>query len=227
MLEATVGGARVWCTGRAQGNVGDHVGDDPDVVAANRLALASVVGVSPERFVWVRQVHGTHVHRATGHEPASPPEADAIVTAERGLPIAVVTADCAPLVLACDDAVGVVHAGHRGLALGVIEEAVAELRATGVGSVRAYLGPCIRADEYEFGEDDLAPFVERFGPGVATRTAAGSPALDIPAAIRTVLDRAGVASFVDCGLSTASSPGYFSYRREAHTGRQATVALLP
>jgi purine-nucleoside/S-methyl-5'-thioadenosine phosphorylase / adenosine deaminase len=227
MLEATVGGARVWCTGRALGNVGDHVGDASDVVAANREALARSVGVAREHFVWVRQVHGTRVHRARGPGPVPAPEADAVVTAERGLAVAVVTADCAPLVLASDGAVAVVHAGHRGLALGVVEEAVAELRGIGVGDVHAFLGPCIRAEDYEFGADDLAPFVERFGPEVAARTSTGRPALDIPAAIRVVLDRSGVASFDDCGVSTAASSAYFSYRRDTQTGRQATVALLP
>jgi purine-nucleoside/S-methyl-5'-thioadenosine phosphorylase / adenosine deaminase len=228
LLEARVGLARVWCTGRAHGNVGDHIGDAPAVVARNRAALAARIG-SPETrgWVWLRQVHGAGVHVATGPGPQPAPVADAAVTAVRGLPLAVVTADCAPLVVACHDAVGVVHAGYRGLAAGVIEAAIASLRDIGTGDVRAFLGPCIRAARYEFGPDDLARLVAQFGPGVEGRTRDGSPALDIPAAIRVVLERSGVAEFHDCGVCTADSDGYFSYRRDGDTGRQATIVVLP
>jgi len=231
LLETRLGPARVWCSCAAHGNVGDHVGDDPAVVARNRAALATAItaaaGVDPHRWVWVRQVHGAGVYLATGPGRDPAPAADAIVSAERGLALAVVTADCAPLVLASDDAVGVVHAGHPGLALGVIEAAVTRLREIGTGAVRAFLGPCIRAPRYEFGPTDLARFVAQFGPGVERRTDDGRPALDIPAAIAVVLDRMGVADFVDCGVCTSGSDGYFSFRRDRATGRQATIVVRP
>ena len=237
LLEARLGTVRVWCSDRGHGNVGDHVGDDPAVVAHNRAALAVATGLAateagdPNHWVWLRQVHGATVHvatrPATGPASTAPaPEADAVVTAVPGLALAVVSADCAPLVLACADAVGVVHAGHRGLAAGVIEAAIAQLRALGTGDVRAFLGPCIRVECYEFGADDLAGFVERFGPEVRGRTRAGSPALDVTAAIRVVLEREGVVGFDDCGVCTADSAEHFSYRRRAESGRQATVAVL-
>ncbi len=234
MLEARVGAARVWCTGRAQGNVGDHVGDDPELVARNRAALRGEIGVGAEaNWVWLRQVHGTAVHvvdRAAGGPRAQAvrgfPVADAATTARPRMALAIVTADCAPLVLASDDAVGVVHAGHRGLAGGVIEATIASVRELGRGEVRAYLGPCIRRARYEFGADDLDRFVNRFGASVEGRTRSGRPALDIPAAIRVVLDREGVVDFVDSGICTADSDAYFSYRREHETGRQATIAVL-
>src|SRR5204863_4630603 len=114
-----------------------------------------------------------------GPDPA--PVADAVVTTVRRLALAVVTADCAPLVIACDDAVGVVHAGHRGLAAGVVEAAIARLRDIGTGAVRAFLGPCIRAARYEFGPHDLARLVAQFGRGVEGCTRDGSPARDLPA----------------------------------------------
>jgi polyphenol oxidase len=229
LLEARVGPARVWCTGVGQGNLGDHVGDDPVVVARNRAVLAAAIGTDAAKWVWVSQVHGAAVHVATG--PTSrldaAPVADAIVTAVPGLALAIVTADCAPLVVACDDAVGVVHAGYRGIAGGVIEAAIQRLRDIGRGEVRAFLGPCIRAPRYEFGAADLEPFVADFGAEVAGRTHAGRPALDIPAAIRVVLERSGVVAFDDCSVCTADSSGYFSYRRDGETGRQATIAVLP
>src|SRR5205085_6573345 len=141
------------------------------------------------------------------------------VTATRGLPLAVLTADCAPVALACDDAIGVVHAGHRGLEHGVIEAAVAALRDIGRGPVRAYLGPCIRPARYEFGAADLARLVARLGPEVEGHTADGRPALDIPAAVRAALRNAGVDVFTDGGVCTASSAEHFSYRRDGVTGR--------
>jgi YfiH family protein len=227
----------VWVTNRTGGvsvapyescNVGDHVGDAPDAVAANRERVAVEAGLDdPKRWVWMRQVHGTEVHVATGPTGSEPPAADAAVTATPGLPIAVLTADCAPIVLACDDAVGVVHAGHRGLEHGVIPAAVEQLRAIGTGTVRAYLGPCIRPARYEFGADDLARIVERLGPEVEGLTDDGHPALDIPAAVRVALRAAGVEELVDSGVCTASSDAYFSYRRDGVTGRQATIVVLP
>jgi YfiH family protein len=224
-----VGDASVWCSGRADGNVGDGVGDDPQVVVRHREALAVAAGLpDPREWVWIRQVHGPAVHVADGPTIAAhPPEADAAVTAVRGLPLAVVTADCAPLVLANRGAVAVVHAGHRGLAAGVVEAAIAQVRAVGHGAVAAYLGPCIRPSVYEFGAGDLQPLVDRFGPGVAAQTRAGKPAFDLPGAIRVVLGREGITDFDDSGLCTAETPGYFSYRRDGATGRQATVAVLP
>ena len=235
MLETRVGTARVWCTGRAQGNLGDHVGDDPRIVARNRAEVRADVGIEDiARWTWLRQVHGAGVYVLTGGSDtggsatgeSAPPEADAAVTAVPGRALAVVTADCAPLVVASDGAVGVVHAGHRGLAAGVIQAAIASVRGRGHGPVRAFLGPCIRPASYEFGADDLARFVVQFGPESEGRTRDGRPALDIPAAIRIVLAREGVVDFEDSSVCTADSDDYFSYRRAHDTGRQATIAVL-
>jgi hypothetical protein len=227
----------VWCTDRVGGvsvapyetaNVGDHVGDDPAAVAANRERVAEAAGLDqPFRWVWMRQVHGAGVHVATGPTAAEPPVADAAVTAARGLPLAVITADCAPIVIASDDAIGVVHAGHPGLGFGVVEAAVAALREIGSGPVRAFLGPCIRPARYEFGEADLERLVARFGPTVAGRTDSGRPAFDVPAAVRIALASSGVDELDDCGVCTAASASHFSYRRDGVTGRQATIAVLP
>jgi len=227
MLTARVGPASVWCTGRESGNVGDHVGDDPDAVAHRRAAIAAAAGLSPpDRWVWLRQVHGAHVVDCDRPPSGGAPEADAAVTATRDLPIAVVTADCAPIVLASEAAVSVVHAGHKGLAAGVVEAAVAQVRAHGDDRVRAFLGPCIHPERYEFGAADLAELVMLFGPGVEARTETGQRALDIPAAVRVVLARAGVDELEDCDVCTSASPAYFSHRRDGHTGRQATIAVL-
>jgi purine-nucleoside/S-methyl-5'-thioadenosine phosphorylase / adenosine deaminase len=208
-------------------NVGDHVGDDPAAVGENRARVAVAAGLAgPAQWVWLDQVHGVRVHVATEPTP-EPPEADAAVTATTGLPIAVLTADCAPVALACDNAVGVVHAGHRGLEHGVIQAAVAALREIGTGTVRAYLGPCIRPARYEFGPSDLERLVARFGPRVEGRTREGKPAFDVPAAVRAALAECGVADLADAGICTAESGAHFSYRRDGVTGRQVTIAMLP
>jgi polyphenol oxidase len=231
-----LGPARVWCSDRlggvseapyATGNVGDQVGDDAEAVEANRERIAVAAGLpGPARWVWLRQVHGARVHVATEPTGSRPPDADAAVTAAPGLPLAVITADCAPIALASDDAVGVVHAGHRGLELGVIEAAVGALRAIGHGEVRAYLGPCIHPAHYEFGAVDLERLVARFGTVVEGRTDEGRPALDIPAAVRGVLARCGVDELAEAGVCTATSTAHFSYRRDGVTGRQATIVVL-
>ena len=235
MLTARIGRISIWCTDRNGGvsvapfdtlNVGDHVGDDPNAVAENRRLVAAAAELPPpKRWVWMQQVHGSAVHWATD-PTGDPPEADAAVTAMPFLPLAVLTADCAPVVIACDDAVGVVHAGHRGLLSGVLENAVHELRVAGAGEVRAFLGPCIRVERYEFGADDLARLVEHLGPHVAGRTADGKPALDIPAGVRAALESVGVDSLDDSGVCTSATPEFFSYRRDGVTGRQVTIAML-
>jgi len=208
-------------------NVGDQVGDDDVAVRMNRERVASAAGlVEPTHWVWIRQVHGTAVHVASEPTGADGPEADAAVTGIRGLPLAVITADCAPIALACDDAVGVVHAGHRGLEFGVIEAAVGALREIGHGPVRAYLGPCIRPSRYEFGEADLGRLVTRLGRDVAGQTDDGRPALDIPTGVRLALASCGVDDFAEAGVCTAASDAYYSYRRDRVTGRQATIIVL-
>jgi YfiH family protein len=242
LLRAAVGAATVVCTGRHGGvssgpylscNVGDHVGDAPEAVEENRRRIAAAAGLpDPATWVWLDQVHGTDVHEVIAGGPTASrrvkPVADAAVTNIVGRPLTVVTADCAPVVIASDDAVGVVHAGHRGLFDGVIERAVATLSTVGTGPLRAFLGPCIRPARYEFGESELARFVDHFGPSVAGRTTEGRPALDIPAAVRVALARAGIGDdrFDDSGICTATSAEHFSYRRDGTTGRQVTVAVL-
>jgi YfiH family protein len=228
LLHATVGPAAVWCSGSEAGNVGDHVGDDPEAVVRHRAAIAAAAALAPPSdWVWLRQVHGVAVFDATGPSRIPLPEADASATTRRGLPLAIVTADCAPVVIANDGALAVAHAGHRGLLGGVIGAAVDHVRALGHGELHAFLGPCIRPECYEFSVRDLEPIVAAFGPEVAATTRDGSPALDIPAAVSIALERAGVGRFDDCAVCTSHTPGYFSHRRDGAPGRQVTVAVLP
>lgn len=212
-------------------NLGDHVGDDAGAVAANRGHLAARLAAwdadvpdDPRDWVWLRQVHGHEVVRVDA-TPAAVPEADAALTTTVGLPLVVLTADCAPVALASPGGVAVVHAGWPGLEQGVLGAAVAALRAVAPGPVVAWLGPCVHPDRYEFGADHLSRLVERLGPEVASSTDAGAPALDIPAAVRVSLARAGVERVADVDVCTATSPTHFSHRRDGVTGRQAVVVV--
>jgi copper oxidase (laccase) domain-containing protein len=154
-------------------------------------------------------------------------EADAAVTATRGCALAVRTADCVPIVLRGRAAVGVVHAGWRGLLDGVVPAAVEALRALGGGSVSAVVGAHIRAGCYEFGAGELDAMVARFGDDVRGRTMWGAPALDLTAAVTVALREAGVRRVTDrTGACTACSPAYFSYRARRDTGRMASGAWL-
>jgi hypothetical protein len=213
----------------ATANLATHVGDDPAAVAQNRARLADRAGLGDPRGWWfLDQVHGCDVLTVTDPpvEGRGVPAADAVVTSTTGLPLVVLTADCAPIALADDEAVGVVHAGWRGLLAGVVPAAVAALRAVGSGTVRAALGACIRPAHYEFGRADLDAMVERFGPSVEARTVDGRPALDVAAAVRVALVEAGVPDLDDAGWCTASDPRrWFSHRRDGTTGRQGLVVV--
>jgi YfiH family protein len=201
------------------------------VVTQNRALLAALFAsqldggpADPAAWVWLRQVHGRAVV-TVDTAPAAPPEADAALTTTVGLPLVVMTADCAPVALASPGGVAVVHAGWPGLEQGVLGAAVEALRAVAPGPVRAWLGPCVHPDHYEFGADLLERLVARLGPEVASTTPAGTPALDIPAAVRVSLAQTGVNDLTDVGICTSESPDHFSHRRDGVTGRQAVVVM--
>jgi len=208
-----------------------HVGDDPAAVAENRARLARRAGLpDPATWWFLDQVHGATVVtvEAPPDPGASVPAADAAVTAAPGLALVVLTADCAPVAIADDDAVGVVHVGWRGLAGDVVAGAVDALRAVGRGEVRAAIGPCIRPAHYEFGRAELDRLIARFGPGVEARTADGRPALDVAAGVRMAFAECGVSAVDDTGDCTAAEPDrFFSFRRDGRTGRQAVVVVKP
>ena len=153
---------------------------------------------------------------------------DAAVAFVPNAPVAVVTADCAPIVLVDDDggSVAVVHAGWRGLVGGVIPAAVDAMRERGATSISAALGPCIHAECYEFDGPELDALVAEFGESVRSTTATGSPALDMPAAVRAALNAVDVALVLDVDACTSCTPGYWSHRARTDAQRQATVAWL-
>jgi YfiH family protein len=172
-------------------------------------------------------VHGATVVTVThpGEHAGTP--ADAAVTAVPGCELLVRTADCVPVVLtgAGAGSVGVVHAGWRGLAQGVVDAAAEAMRALGSGPVAAFVGPHVRVGCYEFG-DELEAVAAALGDGVRGRTTWGTPALDLTAATLEALERIGVRDVDDAGACTACTTRWFSWRARREHERFATVARL-
>lgn len=219
MVRPLGSGAFVRWTSRADGDLRPPPG-------TGRHGALEVVADRP--VAWAAQVHGAAVVVAGGPGPWG--TGDALVTTRPGLGVAVFTADCAPVALSGghgpgpDHVVAAVHAGWRGLGAGVVGAAVAELRAHGATRFTAAVGPCIHAECYPVGTDVLAPLAERFGPEVASVTDDGRPALDLPAAVRAALARAGVDAIHDNQPCTACTPAScFSHRARGDAGRQAMV----
>jgi len=178
---------------------------------------------------WLRQVHGDAVVVVAAPGDGAGRDGDGLVSAAPGTALAVFTADCAPVALASPEGViGVAHAGWRGLVAGVVERTADRMRALGAGEIMGALGPCIHAECYEFSEVDLDHVAGVLGDGVRARTAAGTPALNMQAAVAVVLGHAGVTLAHDAAVCTAcAADDYFSHRARAESERQATVVWLP
>jgi YfiH family protein len=169
-------------------------------------------------------VHGDAVVRVRAPGDGAGTRADASVTDQAGCALAVLTADCAPVVLASREGpIGVAHAGWAGAAAGVLQRAVKELRDLGATHVAALVGPCIHAECYEFGGDDLARLADRYGNAVIGRTSAGRPALDLVAAVRAALAEADVDEVDDVDVCTSCSSEHYSWRARRESERQAAV----
>lgn len=216
-------------------NLGDHVGDDPAAVAANRARLLAALPVPPR---WLRQVHGSAVCDLDC-DPRAGPEADAAVTRERREACAVMTADCLPVLLCAADGsvVAAAHAGWRGLLGGVIEAAVRAMRVPR-GGVRAWLGPAIGPAAFVVGDEVRAAFVAEsadaaaaFAPALPAGEEAGEHAAgggrclaDLYALARLRLARVGVGDVAGGGACTFSDAArYYSYRRDGVSGRMASL----
>ena len=223
------------------GNVHAADGDDPVIVAANRAELVDRAEL-PSAPHWLRQVHGTGVLRVDEALPygnattergrmAAEPEADAAVTAVPGAVLAILTADCLPVVFAARDGseVAAAHAGWRGLAAGVLERTVAAMRAAPDGIV-AWLGPAAGPAAYEVGVEVRDAFAGA-DPGAEaafTATRPGHWHVDLYALARRRLQAAGLAAsdIHGGGLCTISDRRFFSHRRDGRSGRIATLAWL-
>lgn len=219
-------------------NLAQHAGDAPAAVNSNRSLLLerlrAATGAPVPGVQWVSQVHGTRVFHAGGSVlPA--PEADAVYARDSALALAVLTADCLPVLFCSTDGreIAVAHAGWRGLLGGVLEAAVASFHAK-PADVKAWLGPAIGPCHYEVGGELRAAFVAAAAPAdrAATETAFAAGALpgkwlaDLYALARIRLRACGVADVQGQPLCTVCHhERFYSYRRQAVTGRFATLIL--
>ncbi|MFD7641273.1 peptidoglycan editing factor PgeF [Kitasatospora sp. NPDC059795] len=210
-------------------NLGGAVGDSPEAVKQNRFLAARELGLDPADVVWMNQVHGADVAVVTERQPDGyAPTVDAVVT-DRPLALAVLTADCTPVLLADPEAgvVGAAHAGRPGLAAGVVPAVVAAMRELGARPERilAATGPAVCGRCYEVPEAMRAE-VAALVPAARSETSWGTPALDVPAGVAAQLAEAGVHSVVRSTVCTLESPDHYSYRREQRTGRLASYVWL-
>lgn len=215
-------------------NLGTHVGDDLLAVAHNRRRVAQALAL-PAEPRWLSQVHGTAVHRAGALARSAPsdaapsdsvPVADAAVTRETGVVLAIMVADCLPVLLAAEDGsvLGAAHAGWRGLVAGVIERTV-ESMGQDPSRLHAWLGPCIGPRHFEVGDDVRQAFLAAGdGPSAFEATPAGRWLCDLPALARARLARLGVTRVAGGRWCTVADPvRFFSHRRDRQTGRMAAL----
>ncbi|WP_433500745.1 peptidoglycan editing factor PgeF [Sphaerimonospora sp. CA-214678] len=203
-------------------NLGGAVGDDPAAVAENRAKTAAELGL--DRVVFMRQVHGADVAYVTEPFGAEPPALDGVFTDRPGLALAVLVADCAPVLLADPVAglVGGAHSGRPGTEAGVVPALVAAMTAGGAEPARmvAAIGPAACGRCYEV-PAELRERVAARVPETWSDTRWGTPALDLRAGIAAQLRRAGVADVRHDDRCTIETPDLYSYRRERDTGRFA------
>jgi len=199
-------------------NLAQHVGDDAESVATNRQLLAKITG--PVQFM--NQVHGDEVVevKTLGDDPT----ADALITTVPGIALAVMVADCIPLLLSSSGVVGAVHVGRRGLMNSVAIKAVEAMRALGAGQIHAQLGASICGRCYEVPQE-MADEITVKHPAASSLTNNITPALDLPRALIADLVASGV-TYEASPICTLENNEYFSYRRHNITGRNAGVVWL-
>lgn len=238
-------GVGAWFTGRAPrgtdprprpavgvaGNLSHRRPHQPSWLAADRAAAADEMGIEPEDLHLMQQVHGRDVGVVVASTPrgAELRGVDALVTREPGRALVVQVADCVPVLLASRTGpVGAVHAGRRGVELGIVPAALDALDELGapVDSVDAVIGPAIGGCCYEVPEEMQAEIVAAH-PEARARTTWDSPSLDLPAAVAALLEAAGVRRVQRAGGCTRCDPEarWFSHRRDPATGRQAGVVV--
>jgi polyphenol oxidase len=233
--EERLAGARFALTDRAGGvsagpyaelNLAWHVGDDEGAVEENRRRVAAQIGVPVDRLVFMNQVHGGDVAVVEWPVPDRPPAVDALVTRQTGIALAVLVADCVPVLLADPRAgvVGAVHAGRKGLLADVVGAAVEAMRRLGARDIVARVGPSVCGRCYEV-PGEMRTAVSAAEPAAWATTAAGTPALDVATGVVAQLSRLDVEVGRLSGC-TAEDPSLYSYRRDHTTGRFAGLAWL-
>ncbi len=200
-------------------NLGTHVGDELDLVLENRRILSDEVG--PTQYM--NQVHGDRI-AVIEVVTDEAPTADALVTGIPGVTLAVMVADCIPLLLTSKESVAAVHVGRRGLVNEITRKTLQVMRDMGASKISGIVGPSICGTCYEVSEGIYNEVIASH-PTAQSRTKSGTHALDLPAALMQVLIEEGV-EIIDQFECTVESDKYFSYRRDGVTGRQVGVISL-
>ena len=196
-------------------NFGFHVGDDPVAVTANRAVLGTTQ--------FMNQVHGNDVV-VIDHVRNEDPTCDALITTTKGISLAVMVADCIPLLLVSKEAVAAVHVGRAGLVNKIAVKVLHQMRTLGAIEVHAILGPSICGKCYEV-PFEMQQDVIADHPRAFSTTHQGTPGLDLPAGLIADLTAEGV-SYEASPICTKEDPIYFSHRRDNPTGRFAGVVSL-
>jgi len=200
-------------------NLALHVQDDPALVSKNREIIASQHGPT----VYMNQVHGDTVHVVTNFNQETP-TCDALVTTNPGITLAVLTADCIPLLLSSANVVAAVHVGRRGLVNGVARKTVQTMHELGASTITGKLGASICDTCYEVDKKTFDEVIE-LHPVAKSFTAKGTPSLDLAKALMADLESLSVVCTVD-ERCTNEDPDLFSYRKSQRTGRQAGLIRL-
>ena len=198
-------------------NLGNHVGDDPFDVAENRSQLESQIGM-PISFM--NQVHGDTVVLVENNQ--SIPTCDALISTERKLAVAVMVADCIPLLLKSDVAVAAVHVGRKGLMNGIARNTIDAMRDLGAEVIHSYIGPNICGGCYEVSDEIFHDVAAKY-PAADSSGRTGRATLDLVAGLKTDLKDTVLLDLSSCVLEDKNC---FSYRRDGTTGRQAGVIWL-
>lgn len=206
-------------------NLGGHVGDSSDAVRENRTRVASELGVELSRLVLMDQCHGSDVAVVT-EKPEGPLAVDGIVTAEPGLALAVLVADCTPVLLSDERAgvIGAVHAGRPGMTAGIVSRAVAAMRDLGATEIAAVVGPSVCGRCYEV-PLEMREAAASVSPEASAVSWTGTPAIDVAAGVVAQLRSAGVEDLTWVKGCAREDDSLFSYRRDGTTGRFAGVIV--
>jgi YfiH family protein len=207
-------------------NLGDHVGDDPLLVAKNRVALQQALQI--DQIQWLNQIHGAQVVEIIEHQSVSP-DADAAFTKQENIGLAIMTADCLPLFLVDDTGtqIAAIHGGWRSLAANIIKNTVNKFSAN--SNVKAWLGPCIGPEAFEVGEDVRQQFL-KLSPALETafiRNQNNKYFAHLHHIAKVLLQQEGVDDIDglnDCTFSLSEQ--YFSYRRSGQTGRMVSIISI-
>ena len=195
-------------------NLGDHVGDDPELVRRNRAQLETQIGI-PIQFM--NQVHGDTV--VLVEEQVSAPTCDALITTSKKIALAIMVADCIPLLLKSDIAIAAVHVGRRGLMNQITRKTISAMRDLGAELIHAYIGPSICGDCYEVSVEIFDEVVAKY-PSANASHRSGKLTLDLVAGLKEDLKDTVLLDLSSCVLEDRHT---FSYRRDGTTGRQAGV----